>query len=266
MTDVRNYQLGSYALGINETTTVRCQQAGAYALGIRPAEQTHNLQLGAYALVNRETSSGFHYILAHQLGAYALCRQSPRRYLRAWTFTQDEHDFYVVNFSEDLTLVYDKLTGQWAQWRSPGYAYWRGIDGCFWEGVNVACDPVSGVIWRIDPEGRLDDGTTPIETQVTGMLTERMREHIPCYMAELAVSEGQPPAGVDAGEVYFQLRSSADGQNWVDHGQVPSTGTGEDITVRWYGLGLMKSPGHVFEITDTGYARRIDGFNIEVGE
>jgi hypothetical protein len=110
MTDVRNYQLGSYALGINETTTVRCQQAGAYALGIRPAEQTHNLQLGAYALVNRETSSGFHYILAHQLGAYALCRQSPRRYLRAWTFTQDEHDFYVVNFSEDLTLVYDKLT------------------------------------------------------------------------------------------------------------------------------------------------------------
>jgi hypothetical protein len=238
-------------------------QLGVYSLAGFSAEQTRGLQLGDYALAASETSTGLFNQNAHQLGVYALVKGLPRRTLRAWTFTQDDHDFYVLNLGDDLTLVYDKLTGQWCQWRSPTYNYWRGADGCFWEGYNLCCDPLTGKIWKIDPDGRLDYTTTPITSQVTGMLTERFRTHVPCYMAELALSEGQPPSGVDAGEVTIQLRTN-DGLTWTDHGTVASTSIGEDITVRWYGLGLMKSPEHVFEITDTGYARRIDGFNIKV--
>jgi hypothetical protein len=37
------------------------------------------------------------------------------------------------------------------------------------------------------------------------------------------------------------------------------------LYARFYGLGLLKSPGALFEITDYGYARRIDGLNVEMG-
>jgi hypothetical protein len=260
--ETRAYIFGSPS-GISDP---QAQQLGVYALANQPAESANASQIATPAVVASEGSSLLYKVFSHQLGIYALCRTpSTRRHLRAWRFKQDEHEFYVLNLGETMTLVYDKLTGQWAQWKSPGYNYWRGADGCAWEGYNLCCDPITNVIWKIDADGRLDDETTAITSQVIGMLTERFRKNTPCFMAELAVSEAQPPAGIEAGDAYFQLRTSKDGTDWYDHGQVLSEDAGDDITVRWYGLGLMNAPGHVFEITDTGYARRIDGFNIEVG-
>jgi hypothetical protein len=253
----------------NLAVSARDQQTVVYATSQQPADSILTQQTAILTVNAAETSNGEYEVYGQQFVGYALVRDNgDRRKLKAWTFTQDDHDFYVVQLG-DYTLVFDKLTSQWARWQSPSYNYWRGDDGCGWEGFNVCCDPLTGKIWKIDPEGRLDtDGATitPITSQVTGILTERFRKHIPCYMAELAVSEGLPPTGVDAGEAYFQLRTSSDhGGTWTDHGQVLSLDSGEDITVRWYGLGVMKAPGTVFEITDTGYARRINGFNIELG-
>lgn len=189
------------------------------------------------------------------------------RTLRAWTFTQDDHDFYVLQIGTFGTLVYDKLTQQWAQWKSPSFTYWRGNDGVQWEGWNIACDSESGKLWIIDAEGRLDYGTTPIISVVTGGISSRMRMNIPCYMAELSVSEGRPPDTIPEGDVGLTLRTSDDGgQTYLTHGEVVGKGQSEDMTVRWYGIGLIPAPGKVFEITDTGYARRIDGLNVEVPE
>ena len=185
------------------------------------------------------------------------------RTLRAWTFTQDDHDFYVL-LAGSKTYVYDNLTSQWCQWQSPGFTYWQGIDGCDWEGINVCCDPNTGVIYKIDPDNRLDFGTTPIVSQIFGGMTERFRNLTPCYMAEVALSEGQPPAGIDASTVGIQLRTF-DTLNWTDHGTIQGQSSGNMLYARFYGLGLMKSPGVLFEITDFGYARRIDGLNIEMG-
>jgi hypothetical protein len=245
---------------------VFAHQLGVYALFWKPTAEVEARQTGVYSLAASETSTTLFKHFAHQLGVYALCLPNrDSRKLRAWTFTQDDHDFYVLQLGS-MTLVYDKNSQQWSQWKSPEFNYWRGADGCGWEGFNVSCDTETGKVWKIDASNRLDYGTTPITSQVFGILTERFRINVPCYMAELALSEGSPPSGVDAGEVSLGLRTSADdGQNWYDHGTVPSTALGEPITVRWYGLGLMKAPGHLFEITDTGYARRIDAFNIEVG-
>lgn len=189
------------------------------------------------------------------------------RQLRAWTFTQDDHDFYVIQLTTGITLVFDKLSGQWAHWRSPGYTYWRGADGVQWEGWNVTCDTESGILWEIDPEGRLDNETTPIVSVVTGGMSGRMRKFIDNFMAELAVSEGHPPTGFDDGSVGITLRTSDDqGISFVSHGEVTGEGIGEEMTVRWYGLGSVNGNGRIYEITDTGYARRIDGFNVEVGD
>ena len=254
----RKYLFGADA-GIDDP---RVTQAVVYAVAGNSAEEARVSQAVPLVTGAAETSNGTYDVYVKQAVAYALVRGLPRRTMRAWTFTQDDHDFYGINLGEAETIVFDKLTAQWCQWKSPSYAYWRVADCVAWEGYNLGCDPLSGKIWKIDPTGRLDYGTTPIESQVSGMLTERFRKHVPIYMAEVALSEGEPPTGVDAGDVGIQLRTW-DGFSWTDHGTVPSTDLGDDITVRFYGLGLMKSPGTVFEITDTGYSRRIDGLNIE---
>jgi hypothetical protein len=185
------------------------------------------------------------------------------RMMRAWTFTQDDHDFYVLHLGAS-TVVYDKLTDQWAQWKNSDAAYWRGLDGCDWEGWNVCCDPDTGKIFKIDPVNRLDYGTTPITSQVFGGMTERFRNYTPCYMAEVAISQARPPAGVDVTTVGIRLRTY-DTISWTDHGTLQGQPTGTMLYARFYGLGLLKSPGVLFEITDYGYARRIDGLNIEMG-
>lgn len=270
MTDVRVFQGGGYVVGASETDEdfdIRATQIGAYALVSRPAEEIYNSQTPIQALVASEESNGLYELYSHQLGAYALVRPNgDRRELRAWTFKQDDHEFYGVNLGTELTLVFDKLTGTWSQWRSPGETHWRVEDVVAWEGINLGCDTSTGILWEIDPEGRLDEDTTPITSVIYGGFTKRFRVNDPCYMAELAISEGQPPSGIDATTVGITLRTSDDaGQSFYDHGTIDGEALGDEITVRWYGLGLMDKPGRVFEITDTGYARRIDALDIEVG-
>jgi hypothetical protein len=246
--------------------TEYAHQLGVYAIGAVPAESAYGLQLGTLAVANAETSTGFHDIKSYQLGAYALVRpHADRQDLTAWTFKQDDHEFYVLQLQGEDTLVYDKLTNRWSDFVSPNYDHWRGADGCNWEGIAVACDTKSGILWQIDPEGRLDYETTPITSVIVGGFTERFRSFKPVYLAELAVSEGQPP-DVDVSTIGITLRTGDGKGNWTDHGQVLGEDVAEDITVRWYGLGLAGPPGMVFEITDTGYARRIDGLDVEIGE
>lgn len=245
----------------------RAQQLGVYVWGTYPSDAAEARQVGVYTQAASETATGFYELYAHQLGVYCWCRPNgDRRELRAWRFKQDDNEFYGIQLGADGTLVYNQPTQQWAQWRSPGELFWRVEDVVDWEGFNLGCDTSTGIIWEIDPEGRLDYGDTPIESVVVGYLTHRMRTFAPCFMAELAISEGQPPPGFDDGSVGITLRTSTDdGNTYVDHGEVTGGGIGEDMTVRWYGLGLMKQPGMYFEITDTGYARRIDGLDIEIG-
>ena len=251
-----------------DTATIESSQLGGYAVGIYPTEEVQASQLGGYATSAAETSNGVFLIKAHQLGGYALVRANgDRRELRAWTFKQDDHEFYGLQLGAAGTLVYDISTEQWCQWKSPERTLWRVEDVVDWEGFNLGGDTESGKIWKIDPKGRLDYGTTPITSKVVGYLTHRFRKHGQCHMAELAVSEGQPPSGFEDGSVGITLRTSTDdGQSFVNHGEVPGEGVSENMTARWYGLGLMKSPGMLFEITDTGYARRIDGLDIETDD
>jgi hypothetical protein len=186
------------------------------------------------------------------------------RILRAWTFTQDDHDFYVLQAGAE-TYVYDKLSEQWAQWSSPDADnYWRGVDGCDWNGINVCIDPDSGKLYEIDAVGRLDYETTPITSYVYGGVTERFRNVKPVYMAEVAISQTQPPLGIDATTLGITLETS-DTIDWVNHGTVQASPRGSQTYARYYGLGIVKSPGLLFKITDTGYARRIDGLNVEIG-
>jgi hypothetical protein len=264
MTATRNQRAGVYALvrsGAPDDATKTIRSA-VYALATGPAENTFAQRSGVY-VIGRDPNPE---IDIQRGGVYCLCRHNPEeQLLRAWRFPQDDHEFYVVHLY-DITLVYDKLTGAWSQWTSDDASYWKGADGCDWEGINVCCDVLTGKIWQIDADNRLDYGTTPIVSLVVGGLTERFRNTVPCFMAEVALSEGAPPDGVSSSAVGIGLRTSDDnGTTWFNHGLITGDVIGTDQTVRFYGLGTMTKPGRIFEITDTGYARRIDGLNIETG-
>lgn len=238
-------------------------QSVAYGLVSAPAEQARSLQTPVLVTGAAETSSGEYEVYTHQVVGYALVKQyGDRRELRAFTFTQDDHTFYGVQLGAAGTLITDKLAGQWSAWKSDGFNYWRVNDVVYWEGYNLGCDTESGKIWEINPEGRLDEGTTAISSTVTGQVTVRMRQAVPCFMAELSVSDADPAT---TGRT-ITLRTSDDtGDSYIDHGSVAGAASGTRTLFRWYGLGLMNAPGRIFEIVDTGYARRIDALNIEIG-
>lgn len=184
------------------------------------------------------------------------------RMLRAWTFTQDGHDFYVL-LAGGETYVYDKETETWCQWVSPDASFWRGVDGVDWEGLNVCIDPDSGKVFNIDPQGRLDYRTTPITSIVYGGMTERFREMPSCYFAEIAISQNSPPHNVDPTTLSITLETTDTLNSW-NHGTVYGAPTGNMTVPRFYGLGLLHSPGVLFKITDTGFARRLDGLTVEI--
>jgi hypothetical protein len=244
-------------------TDARLTQAVVYALAAQPAAEARLSQAPVLAVSAGETSTGLP-VYVHQVVAYALVRSNRDRMdLRAWPLLQDDHVFYGLQLGSAGTIVVDRLTGQWTRWKSPDQAYLRVNDAVDWEGYNLGCDTESGIVWKFDPTGRLDNGDTPITSQVTGQVTVRMRQARPCYMAELAVSEAEPSADGTT----ISLRTSDDGgASYVNHGSVTAEATGTSTLFRWYGLGLMTAPGRIFEIISTGYCRRIDGFDCELGD
>jgi hypothetical protein len=248
----------------NLSVQARAIQAVAYAVATFPSAEARATQIVPLTVSAAETSNGNYLVKTHQVVAYALVKGKVDRVdLRAWAFLQDDHLFYGLQLGSAGTIVYDILTQQWCQWYSPGFTYFRCEDVTDWEGYNLGCDTENGTVWKIDPTGRLDNGDTVITSQCTGMVTVRMRENVPCYMAELAVSEANPAASSGTS---IQLRTSDDATgSWLDHGTVNGEAVGTSTLFRWYGMGLMHSPGRVFEITNVGYCRRIDALMIEAG-
>ena len=242
----------------------RALQLGVYALGARDAEEVLLQQLSPLALVAAETSNGTYDVYAHQLGAYALARRYRVNMLRAWTIPQDDHDFWFLQLGGDHgTLIWDRSTKQFSMWRSPEYPFFRGSDGLAWEGWNVCCDPLTGKIFKIDPENRLDYGETPVESITIGMVPARLREVLPCYAVELTVSDAEPAADGTG----IQVRISDDGgRTFFNLGALVGEAYGDSTLFRWYSAGQIAAPGRIFEITDTGYARRIDSLEVDLGQ
>lgn len=201
----------------------------------------------------------------------AIRRDAGSRRLRAWTFTQDDHDFYVLHLDDDKTLILDLMTNQWSVWKSDGIDVWRASIGGRWGVDNVAGDHVAGLLWDINPDERSDDAITgvagdrvPIQSIIRGLYPMRLRNALSCYRAVLTVSQGDPE--VVGGGVGIQLRTSDDfGRTWQDHGLLVLDQADTEYDIAWPSIGLITAPGKIFEIIDTGYARRIDALDIDLG-
>ena len=213
-----------------------------------------------------------------QMWVRALVRghiENPR--MRAWTFTLDGHDFYVLRLADMLTLVYDVYSEQWMDWQDFTHAYWRPNIGTTWIGASalgqtygssvVAGDDTWGLLWFLDPNQPYDqhpDYTAPqqeiyFERITMGQVPMRGRENLPCYAAWLTTDMGDP--AYDGAGVRLEI-SDDGGATFDDMGTVAITVGANYPELSWYSLGQIEAPGRLFKIIDDGAITRIDSMEM----
>jgi hypothetical protein len=196
--------------------------------------------------------------------------------LRAWVFTLDNHEFYVLRLGDELTLVYDTYSEQWVDWRSPGLSFWRANCGINWIGGEafaaiygsniVVGDDTYGLLWFLGPETPYDESPqNNVETRyyfervVMGQMTVKGREVMPCFAAWLTTDAGAP--AYDGAGVRLLISDDA-GKTFSDCGLVTVTEGDFSPQLSWYSLGQISAPGRLFKIEDDGAVTRIDGLEM----
>lgn len=198
----------------------------------------------------------------------------------AYAFSLDGHDFYVLRLGQNETLVYDLTTGSWSNWDSLDRTVWQANNGMNWEAVLGNIDPAApatnvilgddtfSVLWTLTTDVAADEGPFPNDTRrpfsrvVIGGIPLRSRQSPRCNAATLTASIGDP----NMVSTSIQLRFSDDNGATYQNAGVVSVFPGEFTKeVRWRSLGLMRAPGRLFEIVDSGTTVRIDGLDVDVG-
>lgn len=200
--------------------------------------------------------------------------------VRAWTFTLDGHDFYVLRLGNDETLVYDLTTEQWSVYSSGLEPYWSVYTGANWVGGNgfaaalgsniVVGSDANGALFFLDPTKAEDDpqvegrDVTPFVRRVTGQLVSRGYSANPMYEVQLLGSLNQEAL---ASNLDVELLYSDDrGDNYVSAGAVTTVPGDYSVRGSWRSLGSFSSPGRLVRIQDFGALTRIDSLTVNLGE
>lgn len=271
---IRNSQDGAYVVVESFTPELLAAISGALAVVNFPTPFVYGSDVGSMVTTNFLAQN----IQASQVGAMVVARgriDNPK--VRAWAFTLDGHDFYVLRLGDILTLVYDVYSEQWMDWTSPEYPFWRPNAGMNWIGGQlfagsygsdvVVGDDVFGLLYFLDPEQPFDQ--TPVveapvqeryfERITMGQVPIRGREVVPCFAAWITTDMGDP-AYLGAGVTLYT--SDDGGETFDDHGLVTVTPGEFAPELSWYSLGQIGAPGRLFKIVDDGAIARIDGMEM----
>lgn len=261
------------AVASKTNSEVRVTQGITYGVYNVPAEFIRSTQAFLRAPINRVAPS----IRATQGVVMAVVSgriDNPK--LRAWTYTLDGHDFYVLKLgTQGKTLVFDMSTGQWAWWSSQSEPRWRASVGMNWKssfdipakfGSNVVVgDDSSGIIWVLDPEKGLDDdlldtGEITFPRVATGQMPAVSRQAAPIYSVSLSASYGKPSITLNSVKLEY---SDDQGNTYVvaDEPQVAINGAYDQEFI-WRSLGQVRAPGRLFRITDNGAFSRVDSLTV----
>lgn len=195
---------------------------------------------------------------------------------RAWTYTIDGHDFYILHMGQTGTLVYDTLTQQWMSWdgSNTDIPNWRASLGCNWNSANnvafnsdvVVGDDLTGMLYYLDPflyyDGDPYDPTATTQAKftrvVTGGIPARGRGTSDCNFVFLTASFGEPLMGSQV-----TLNTSDDlGKTWTNNGYITIDAMDWEEDVSWSSLGSFGTPGRIFQIVDDGAFERIDSLDM----
>lgn len=197
--------------------------------------------------------------------------------IRAWRCKLDGHDFYVLRLGDRGTLVYDRYSKQWMDWRSFEQVFWRLNCGQNWVGAAalapeygsdiIAGDDTFGLLWFLDPNQAYDEHPDYLNYQqelffervTMGQVAMKGRENLPCYAVWLTTDMGNP-AYTGAGVTLF-LSDDA-GEEYFDAGTVEVVAGEKRPQLQWDSLGQIEAPGRLFKIVDDGAIARIDGMEM----
>jgi hypothetical protein len=280
--EVRSSQAGALALTGGEGAAapdINVSQVAAMALGIFPTEELRVSSVGTLLLVD-EHSKDVNVSQATTM-VLALGRiKDPN--VRAWTFTLDGHDFYVLAVGDEETLVYDASTGEWATWGSDDLDIFQGKVGINWTGsgslastygsnVLVGHD-TAGTLFLMSPDEATDDHAamgdeikTAFDRRVTAQFVINSGyASVPCYGVQLFGSIGQNAADITSPELNVTLEISDDrGVTWINAGSLTPPADTYSFRLNWQSLGSMEVPGRLFRVTDRGALQRLDGLELE---
>lgn len=264
---------GQFLASVMEWANLRVAQGGVLAAASFPAKfmKASQAQIHvAYKAAMKVRASQAQVLVAGR-GRIA----NPR--LRAWTFSMDGHDFYVLRLGDTLTLVFDLTSEQWVDWGDLNQLFWRPNMGINWSGGTALAntygsnvlvgDDTFGLLWFLDPDQPYDqhpDSHAPVQEKYFDRITMgqypiRGRESISCYAAWLTTDMGNP--AYPGASVTLSISDDA-GQTFFDMGAVAITAGVFTPELSWYSLGQISAPGRLFKIVDDGAVARIDGMEM----
>lgn len=272
MADADTSQLQAMLVAQYVATAGEVAQAQAMALGAFPSEDMEASNLQAMIPLDTAMDTEVYQAQVMVVGQGRIANRT----VRVWSFSLDGHDFYCITLGADSTLVLDLTTGQWAEWSSPDLKVWRAHKGQNWVtmGVDtyqagatsnvVAGDDNRGLLWTLDPalgyDQRATDGLpAPFYREVTGGLPGSMRETTRVNAVYLTGSMAKPQL---TGAEIILSTSDDNGLSWTDHGTVTIEQGNYDQEWSWRSLGLVKSPGKLFRLTDFGASVRLDNLDM----
>lgn len=176
----------------------------------------------------------------------------------AWAFTLDGHQFYVLSNVDGTSLVCDLTTGQWHRWFTAQLPFWNMLRGVTWRGLTIAADHVLPTIWQLAPQSTLDEGVHRIARTVTGFQAIRGKSSYRQGFLRLTASTGAP----DAEGIAVRMRYSDDeGETWSRYFPVELQAGRFAQPISYRGLGRMRAPGRLWEISDTGGLVNLEGID-----
>jgi hypothetical protein len=171
----------------------------------------------------------------------------------AWTYQQDGHNFYLINFpNADSTWCYDVSTGQWHErsFNNEGVQErHRAENHSYVNGTHVIGDYQTGKIYELSPDIYSDNGTAIKRVRRAPHLSKSgVRLYYDMFQLDVEVGVGIDGSGQGT-DPQVMMRYSNDGaKTWSNERWVSMGAIGKTLTrVRWPRCGSARD--RVFEIT-----------------
>jgi hypothetical protein len=257
---------------------IRASQAVVLAAGAYPADGIRVPQALALAAIDAEDSMAINVSQVVILLAARGRVNDPK--IRAWTFTLDGHDYYVLRLGNRETLVYDTHSQAWYVWGSDEGDLWRAYNGCNWLGGTtqgggygsniVVGDDGNGSLYFLDPDSEVDDDSLlgeavprTFQRVVQGQVVTKGYQSERCYGVQLtgSIADVDDPTYTD---VTLSI-SDDQGETYTDCGTITVEQDAPNARLHWRSLGSIRNPGRLFKIVDYGALTRIDSLDMDNG-
>jgi len=267
---IQTSQAASTVAAQSTVSALRTSQAAALVVANLPSDSIKVSQAEA-TVVSTLTSDKMRI---SQVAAIVVGRgRSDDPAVRAWTFTLDGHDFYVLRLGATETLVYDLHSDQWYVWGSGMDNLWRAYTGSNWLGGNslagsygsnvIVGDDGNGALYFLDPYSDADDDAfvgneapRQFERIISFQVPTKRYTSTRCFGVEVLGSIGQE---LENTVTSVNLQYSDDrGITYNDAGSITTPADEYSSRLYWGSLGSIQAPGRIFKITDYGALKRMD--------